>query len=105
MAGAPFRAAPDGVVLVVRLTPRGGRDGLGGVVEDGAGHSAAAIRVAAPAVEGAANRALVRYVAAALGLPASAVRIRRGETGRLKHLHLDGETAVLEARLAAWLGL
>ena len=47
-------------------------------------------RVAAPPVEGAANAALVRLVAKALGLPRSAVRIASGETARVKLLEIDG---------------
>lgn len=57
------------------------------------------IRIAAPAVDGRANAALVAFVAKALRVPRSSVRIVRGETSRDKRLHVDGMTAA-EARAA-----
>jgi uncharacterized protein YggU (UPF0235/DUF167 family) len=31
MTGRPWAAAADGIVLTVRLTPKGGRDSIGGI--------------------------------------------------------------------------
>ncbi len=76
--------------LAVRLTPRGGRDRIDGWGRDGVGRAFLKVRVAAPPVDGAANDALIRLIAKALGYPASAVRIAAGETGRLKSLEIDG---------------
>lgn len=101
---APFVAAPDGVRLLVRLTPRGGRTALSGVVRAADGRPALQLRVAAPPVEGAANQALVAFLAAALGMRKSAIAIRSGETARLKLLHLAGDPVAIMARLAAWIG-
>jgi uncharacterized protein YggU (UPF0235/DUF167 family) len=56
------------------------------------------IRVAAPPVEGAANDALRRLVAAAVGVARSAVSVERGETGRNKTLRVSGDPAMLLAR-------
>jgi len=42
------------------------------------------IRLAAPPVEGKANEALVRFIAARLGLRLSEVRLVRGENSREK---------------------
>jgi uncharacterized protein YggU (UPF0235/DUF167 family) len=64
------------------------------------GKAALAIRLAAPPVDGAANTALVRFLAEALGLPRSAVRIASGETGRIKSVHLSGASP---DRVAAWI--
>lgn len=44
------------------------------------------MRVTAPPVEGAANEAVVRAVAAALGLAPSDIAIERGNKGRRKLL-------------------
>jgi len=76
--------------LTVRLTPRGGRDAIEGWARDAEGRAQLKARVAAPPVDGAANAALVRLVAQALGAPASAVRVVAGQTGRLKQLEIDG---------------
>ena len=102
-AGLPFAAATGaGVRLAVRLTPRAARNGLDGVAADADGRSALRLRVAAPPVEGAANAALVGYVAASLRLRKSDVAIVSGERGRLKLLELSGDPAALLARLAEW---
>jgi len=76
--------------LVVRLTPRGGRDAVDGwaIGEDGKAHLKA--RVAAPPVDGAANQALVRLIARTLLRPPGAVRIVAGDRGRVKQVEIDG---------------
>jgi hypothetical protein len=86
------------VRFAVRLTPRGGRDAVDGVGEDGV----LRVRVAAPPVEGAANEALCRLLARALGVAPGDVRVVRGASGRRKVV----EAEVDPARLAtAWPGL
>lgn len=62
--------------------------------------SAIKIRIAAPPVENAANRALIDFVAQHLGIAKSRVRIVSGNTSRKKVLEVDGVTAdVLAAKL------
>jgi uncharacterized protein len=51
------------------------------------------VRVGAAPTDGDANKAVVRLLAKALGLPKSAVRITSGETGRLKRLEIETDTA------------
>jgi uncharacterized protein (TIGR00251 family) len=48
------------------------------------------IRVAAPPREGAANEALVRFLAGQLGVTRGAVRIVGGATARRKRVAIDG---------------
>jgi uncharacterized protein (TIGR00251 family) len=48
------------------------------------------IRIAAPPVDGAANEALIRFLADALGVPKSAISIASGAAGRRKRLAVDG---------------
>jgi len=76
--------------LAVRTTPRSGRDAIQGWEIDPAGRPYLKVRVAAAAVDGQANAALIVLVAKALGRPKSAVRIVSGETARLKQLEIDG---------------
>ena len=87
------------VSFSVRLTPRGGRDAIAGVGTDGS----LRVRVAAPPVDGAANHALVRFLAGELGVAPSAVRIQAGESSRQKRLSVDGADAA--AVSARWPGL
>jgi uncharacterized protein (TIGR00251 family) len=79
----------------VRVLPRAGREGLGGT-RDGA----LVVRVSAPPVEGQANAAVARLLARLIGVPAGAVEIVRGATGRDKVLRVSGVPAdVVRARL------
>ncbi|PYQ54822.1 MAG: hypothetical protein DMF78_04410 [Acidobacteria bacterium] len=91
------REAAGGASLRVRVKPRARRDELAG---EQAG--ALVVRLTAPPVEGEANAALVRFLARALGLPASAVAIARGVRGRDKVLIVAGlGVDDLRARLSA----
>lgn len=76
------------VRIPVRAQPRAARSELAGE-HDGA----LKVRLAAPPVEGEANRELVRFLAKRLGVPKSAVRIASGEAGRNKIVEVDGVTA------------
>jgi uncharacterized protein YggU (UPF0235/DUF167 family) len=78
------------VTLVVRLTPRGGRDGADGWALDADGRAYLKIRVASAPVEGEANAALIAFVAKSLRVSRSAVRLAAGATARLKRLEIDG---------------
>ncbi|GJD32056.1 hypothetical protein PMNALOAF_3321 [Methylobacterium adhaesivum] len=99
----PWTSGPDGVRLAVRLTPRASRTGLDGLVIGADGRSAVQLRVAAPPVEGAANAALVAYLADALDLRRRDIRIVSGETARQKLVALAGDSADLTTRLDRWI--
>jgi uncharacterized protein (TIGR00251 family) len=70
----------------IRLTPRGGVDRIDGV---GPGRELR-VRVAAPPVDEAANRALVRLIADELGVPQSSVEVASGGRARSKQLQVEG---------------
>lgn len=57
---------------------------------DADGRAFLKVRVASPPVDGAANAALVAFLAKTLKIPRSAVRLASGETARVKRLELDG---------------
>jgi hypothetical protein len=61
------------------------------------------LRLAAPPVDGAANTALIAFVAKALRLRKSEVAIVSGEKARLKLLELSGDPQGLSARVTAWI--
>jgi hypothetical protein len=69
----------------VRVQPRASRTELVGRHGD-----ALKIRVAAPPVDGAANEALVRFLAERLGVPSSSVAVTAGASGRLKTVAVSG---------------
>ncbi|HVY19933.1 MAG TPA: DUF167 family protein [Bauldia sp.] len=99
---ACFRAGADGIVLTVRLTPRGHHDGLDGVGVLADGTEVALLRVRAAPDSGAANAALVALVANLLGRPKSAVTIVRGATQRVKQVAIEGDAATLAATVSGW---
>jgi uncharacterized protein YggU (UPF0235/DUF167 family) len=72
--------------FAVRLMPRGGMDRVDGVSDDGVLQA----RVAAPAVGGAANAALVHLLAEELDVSRSSVQLVAGATGRHKLIIVDG---------------
>jgi uncharacterized protein (TIGR00251 family) len=59
------------------------------------------VRLAAPPVDGKANKALIRFLAARFDVAPSAVRIIRGLASRTKVIEIDG---VDEARAESVLG-
>ena len=95
----PWRATADGVSVAVKVHPRARRAGLRGVVPSRDGPRLG-IAVTAPPADGAANRAVCAALAAALGVPASAVVVAAGATGREKRLLISGDPIALSARLA-----
>ena len=90
--------SPVDVRFAVRLTPRAAADRVDGVVE-----GVLRVRVGAPAVEGAANNALVRLLADELGVARRDVRIVAGATSRQKLVVVDNLEA--DAIVARWPGL
>ena len=91
----PFRLRDDGIDLFVRLTPKAALDRIQGVETTADGRSHLKARVRAVPENGAANHALERLVAKALGVPASGVAVVAGGTARLKTLRIAGEPAAL----------
>lgn len=90
----------DGVRLAVRVTPRARRSAVAGIAEDADGRPALAVRLAAPPVDGAANKALIAFLATVAGVPKSAVTLESGETARRKIVRLAGISAeTLSGRL------
>jgi len=88
----------DGVTLPIRAVPRAPRDAF-----DGVSDGALRVRLAAPPVEGAANKALLAFLAMTLGLPKRDLTLIVGEKGRHKRVLVRGLTgAALIARLRAW---
>ena len=95
----PYSITPNGIRLAVRLTPRASRDGLDGIGTDADGRAILRIRLTAPPVEGAANQALIDFLAEILSMRKKDIVIRSGETGRLKILEIAGKPEMLAARL------
>lgn len=85
--GNPVQAVNGGVMLIVRVLPRASRNQVVGVEQ-----GAIKIKLTAPPVEGAANAALIEFVAGWLGVRKSAISIASGEKARHKRVQVVGLT-------------
>ncbi|WFP63987.1 DUF167 family protein [Mesorhizobium sp. WSM4904] len=99
---APFRPRGDGIDLHVRLTPKAALDRIEGVETAADGRSHLKARVRAVPENGAANAALERMVAKALGVPGSAVSVVAGGTSRLKTVRILGDAGALAKNVEAF---
>jgi uncharacterized protein YggU (UPF0235/DUF167 family) len=104
MDGRPWSASADGLVLSVRLTPKGGRDAIEGVERMADGRHVLKARVRAAPFEGEANDALTRLIAKTLDVPARAVNLTAGATSRIKRIAVSGDAAALAAKLEKLVG-
>ena len=50
------------------------------------------IAIAAPPVDGKANQELIRFLSKRLGIAKSLITIKRGHSGRVKHVELPDKT-------------
>ncbi len=103
VVAAPARPLADGIELAVKVAPRAGRTALVGLETDAEGRGWLQVRLAAPPVDGAANAALLRFLAEALDVAPSACRLLAGVDGRRKRVRITGDPSRLRARLDALL--
>jgi uncharacterized protein (TIGR00251 family) len=82
-----LKAHPDGTVLFLKVIPRASQNEIGETLG-----SELKLKVTAPPVDSAANRAVVEFIAETMNLPKSAVVLLRGETARHKTLLIRGLT-------------
>ena len=86
---------PAGVVIRVYVTPRASTNSVVGVHGD-----EVKVSLTTPPVDGAANKALIEFLARRLGVPKSAVSLASGEASRHKVVVVEGiETKVVLDKL------
>ena len=76
---------PAGAVLNLRIIPRAHKNAIQGEHGD-----ALKIRLCAPPVDGAANAALIEFLADTFSLPRARVQLLSGQTSRNKRVLLSG---------------
>ncbi len=85
MSRSPSKGSSGTAALTVRIQPRASKNGIV-LMEDGS----LKIRLTAPPVDGAANEALVKFLADAFSVAKSQVRIVSGHTSRRKIVLISG---------------
>jgi len=84
-----FSNAKRGAAITVKVLPRAKKTELAGVMDDGT----LKIRLAAPPVDGAANKALIEFLAQTLGIAKSQIDIIAGESSERKLISMVGISA------------
>lgn len=98
MQNPTLRRVGDAFELEVWAKPRAGKSRVMGLRE-----GRLVVALAAPPVDGAANAALVQFLAECLDLPRSALQVTSGSTGRRKTVSISAGCE-LAPRLAGLLG-
>ena len=88
MSGLRIREQDGAITFEVRVAPRASRNRVVGI-QDGA----LKVALTAAPVDGAANEALKKLLAKALGVAKSDVEILRGDRARIKVLRVHGVSA------------
>ena len=101
---APWAIVDDGLIVTVRLTPRGGSDTIDGVETLADGRAVLKARVRAAPSDGAANAALIALLAKALRVAPRRITIVVGESERIKRVRISGTGPELATALGAFAG-
>ena len=88
---------PEGLTIDLVVVPRASRTAVAGELD-----GRLKLQVAAPPVDGAANKQIVRFLSKKLKVGRSAVSIISGDTGRRKRVLIEGLDA---ARFCALMGV
>ncbi len=86
----------DHIDLFISARPASGRNEITGVFDD-----TLKVKIKAPAVEGAANKELVKYLAKLFKVPKSDVRFVSGETSKRKRIRFPKSERLL-AYIKEW---
>ena len=88
-------------LLAIRVTPRSAKPGIGGWRQGADGRAELEVRVAEAPADGAANEALVKLLAKALGVSRAEVKIVSGAASRHKRVAVPFELDEARRRLSA----
>lgn len=91
-----FELEGDIIKLRVHVQPRSSRPGWGKTV-DSQDNQWLQLKVSAPPVEGAANEAVVKFIARELRVAKSRVKLIKGEKSRYKVVSIQGDRQTLQA--------
>jgi uncharacterized protein len=95
----PWAITAEGLLVTVRLTPKGGRDSVDGIARLSDGRTVLKARVAAAPTEGEANVALLRLLARKLRVAPRDMTLVGGATSRIKRVLIKGDPGAVAAAL------
>jgi len=98
-----IQALPNGLSLKLHVQPKSARNQMVGLRGD-----ALKLKLTAPPVEGAANKACLELLAQTLGVPKSCLEITAGHSSRLKKIFIrcgPAEAARIRRRLEELAGI
>lgn len=84
-SSGPLIPSKRGCHLLIRVTPGAERDALDGIRE-----GRLRVKVSAPPEDGKANAAVLKLLSKKLGIPAAALEIKSGASGREKTILIRG---------------
>ncbi len=82
------------MILRVKVTPNASRNGILGWEDNPTSGRCLRVRLQAPPVDGKANKALILFLAAELGVPKSRITLKKGKSSRLKTLEIPDGTSL-----------
>ena len=95
----PWAVSADGLVVTVRLTPKGGRDSIDGIAHLADGRCVLKARVSAAPSDGDANSALMRLLAQTLRIAPREITLVSGATSRVKRMLIRGDARAVAVAL------
>jgi uncharacterized protein len=95
----PWAVCAEGLVVTVRVTPKGGRDSIDGIAHLSDGRTILKARVSAAPSDGEANGALTRLLAQTLRVAPRDVTLVGGATSRVKRILIKGDPRTVAAAL------
>jgi uncharacterized protein (TIGR00251 family) len=87
-------------IIAIRVTPRSARPGIGGWRAGADGREELEVRVAQAPADGAANDAVIKLIATALGVSRSELSIISGAASRHKRVAIPFDEAEARGRLS-----
>ncbi|MCK5576083.1 MAG: DUF167 domain-containing protein [Sphingomonadales bacterium] len=94
-----MKAAKDGALLPVKLTPKSSADRVDGLEQTSDGKTLLKARVRAVPEDGKANTALIKTLSKWLGVPKSQLSLATGAKSRHKTVHIRGDMCDIESQL------
>jgi uncharacterized protein (TIGR00251 family) len=79
-----YKDEGDFIVLKIKAQPNASKNEFCGLY----GEDAIKVRIAAPAVEGAANKEIVKFLSKAFKVPKSSIEFASGESSKIKQIRV-----------------